>query len=105
MKHSRPRTAPQGLRAVAAAAAGRTRTRRSSIVSKLGNSEGGKLQLSKPNGEEEILIAALKGGVPYYRLQKFTATVERERLKASRLWAFRPSKSLASPVFYEFARL
>jgi hypothetical protein len=42
-----------------------------------GNSEGGKLQFSKPNEEEEILIAALKGGVPYYRLQKFTATVER----------------------------
>jgi len=41
-----------------------------------GNSEGGKLQLSKPAEEKDILLAALKTGVPYYRLQKFTATVE-----------------------------
>ncbi len=43
----------------------------------VGNSEGGKLQLGKPNAEEEILLDALKTGVPYYRLQKFTAKVER----------------------------
>jgi hypothetical protein len=42
-----------------------------------GNNEGGKLQLSKPDVKDEILLAALKSGVPYYRLQKFTATVER----------------------------
>ncbi len=43
----------------------------------IGNSEGGRLQLGKPEAEENILLDALKTGAPYYRLQKFTAKVER----------------------------
>ncbi len=42
-----------------------------------GNGEGGKLQLSKPKDEDEILEDSLKNGVPFYRLQKFKAATER----------------------------
>jgi hypothetical protein len=42
-----------------------------------GSGEGGKIQLSKPEGEDEILTAAFRGGVSYYRLQKFNAATEK----------------------------
>ena len=40
-----------------------------------GKSDGGDLQLATPTSEDEVLLAALKDGIPYYRLQKFTAKV------------------------------
>jgi len=42
-----------------------------------GHPEGGKIQLSKPAEEDEILGAAFKTGVSFYKLQKFNATTEK----------------------------
>jgi hypothetical protein len=42
-----------------------------------GNGGGGIIQLSKPDSEDEILAAAFKNDVPYFRIQKFNAVKEK----------------------------
>ena len=41
-----------------------------------GKGESGTIVLSKPGDKKVILAAAIKHGVPFYRLQKFSVSVE-----------------------------